>query len=275
MGKKAYGVLCICIAALLATGCFAGKDKGKKEDTSASTPTQSGALGVYDEIEERIISGSLIFAIDGEEASVTGYCEEDVEEIDIPDTLVYENKSYKVTSIAAEALSYQLSIKSVTIPETITSIGKEAFCGCELLESIDIPDSVTSLGNGAFYDCVVLKSCTLGKGITSLPNEIFTNCYELKDFTVSDTIVAIGAEAFWGCESIKKLDVPESVVSIGDRAFYGSGIRQLTIASKSISMADDMLEGMNDLKKLYVDKQFVRDMKENLNEDVKVQGIKE
>lgn len=275
MRKRAYGVLCICVAALLTTGCFGNKDNGKTGDTSDSMPEQQEAQGIYDEIEERIISGSLVFALEGEEASVTGYCEEDVEEIEIPDTLVYEDKAYKVTSIAPEALSYQMSIKRVTIPETITSIGQEAFCGCEMLESIDIPDSVTSLGNGAFYDCTVLQSCSLGKGITSLPNELFTNCYQLTDFTIPDTVVAIGGEAFWGCEKITEMSLPESVVSIGDRAFYGSGTHKLTIQAKSMSVTDGMLEGMDELKELYVDRALVRNFKECVTQDVKVKAIGE
>lgn len=57
----------------------------------------------------------------------------------------------------------------IIIPETVvlndvtyrvTSIGEGAFYQCESLKSIIIPDSVTSIGDGAFWDCSSLTSIT-------------------------------------------------------------------------------------------------------------------
>ena len=47
-------------------------------------------------------------------------------------------KTYKVTSIAAEAFKGNKKLKKVTIGKNIQSIGKEAFYGCRKLSSIMI-----------------------------------------------------------------------------------------------------------------------------------------
>ena len=53
----------------------------------------------------------------------------------IPESVVYNEKSYNVTSI-----------------------GMQAFRGCSGLISVNIPESVTSIGGGAFSDCTGLSS---------------------------------------------------------------------------------------------------------------------
>lgn len=56
----------------------------------------------------------------------------------IPDTVKIGGKTYKVTSIAAEAFKGNKKLKKVTIGKNIQSIGKEAFYGCRKLSSITI-----------------------------------------------------------------------------------------------------------------------------------------
>lgn len=49
-----------------------------------------------------------------------------------------------------------LSLKRVSLPDTLTLIGDHAFYGCENLEEINIPESVTRIGTLAFRGCTNL-----------------------------------------------------------------------------------------------------------------------
>lgn len=76
----------------------------------------------------------------------------------IPDTVVSDNVSYKVTSIGNAAFARCTSLISIIIPDSVTSIGNDAFYECSSLTSITIPKSLTSIGEDAFAGCGCLNS---------------------------------------------------------------------------------------------------------------------
>lgn len=72
-------------------------------------------------------------------------------------------------TLTAEVIQKNGYVGDIIIPETIvfnqvsygvTSIGNEAFSECESLTSIVIPDSVTSIGESAFEGCFSFTSIT-------------------------------------------------------------------------------------------------------------------
>jgi hypothetical protein len=71
----------------------------------------------------------------------------------IPETIIYNNSTYSITSIGSGAFFGCSGMTSVTIPSTITSIGNYAFWDCSNFTTISIPNSVTKIGEGAFYGC--------------------------------------------------------------------------------------------------------------------------
>ena len=119
---------------------------------------------------------------------------------------------------------------SITIPQTImyndktysvTSIGKSAFRGCSDLTAITIPNSVTSIGEAAFGDCYSLTSLTIGNGVTSIGEWAFSGCSGLTSLTIPNSVKSIGNYAFYGCSGLTSLTIPNSVKSIGRYAFRG------------------------------------------------------
>ena len=72
----------------------------------------------------------------------------------IPDEVIYENNTLKVTSIGDNAFNNFSILTSVTIGNNVTSIGYHAFQYSRNLTSVTIPQSVTAIGNGAFAGCI-------------------------------------------------------------------------------------------------------------------------
>ncbi len=70
----------------------------------------------------------------------------------IPETIIYDNTTYSVTSIGEDAF-YKSGVTSVTIPNSVTSISENAFLDCHQLEFVTIGSSVTTIGEHAFRYC--------------------------------------------------------------------------------------------------------------------------
>ena len=87
-------------------------------------------------------------------------------DIIIPETVVLENISYRVTSIENCAIYECPSLKSVIIGNSVTSIGEEAFGHCPLLRSVTFNGTIEQWGNVdlafGWNDYVELVHCTDG-----------------------------------------------------------------------------------------------------------------
>lgn len=75
-------------------------------------------------------------------------------EVQIPSSVSYRGKTYKVTQIAYEGFKDCNEITSVTIPNSMRDIYLAAFENCSSLSSITIPESVTSIMAYAFNGCI-------------------------------------------------------------------------------------------------------------------------
>ena len=78
--------------------------------------------------------------------------------VEIPPTVIYNGKTYKVTSIGNWAFILCRRLTSVTIPNSVSSIGNWAFYCCRRLTSVTIPSSVTTIGIRAFSACDSLET---------------------------------------------------------------------------------------------------------------------
>ena len=71
--------------------------------------------------------------------------------------LTFESGS-NLTSIGNCAFQYNVSLTSVTLPNTVTTVGSSAFAGCTSLETVRLSNGLTSLGDKAFSNCSALTS---------------------------------------------------------------------------------------------------------------------
>lgn len=79
----------------------------------------------------------------------------------IPDTVVIDGVTYKVTAAEKNAFKNNKYIKKLIIGNNVKTIGKSAFAGCKKLKSVTIGKSVSKIGAKAFYGCKELKSINI------------------------------------------------------------------------------------------------------------------
>ena len=125
--------------------------------------------------------------------------------INIPSEVKYDNKTYKVTSIAPNAFSLCTDVKSINIPNTVSSIGKNAFYGCTNLTSVNIPNSIKKIETGVFNGCEKLTSIIIPEGVTTISQEAFLGCELLTSIVLPSTITFISPLSFMCCYSLKSV----------------------------------------------------------------------
>lgn len=180
-------------------------------------------------------------------------------DIIIPEAVVFDEHTYRVTSIGKEAFANSYSLKSVTIPDSVTSIGDMAFKGCESLKAINIPDYFASIGENAFLGCESLTSLVISgeKIIGGIKYLLYGNRtaeviknedYYEGDIVIPDTVVfekvpyrvtSIGRSAFECCENLTSITIPDSVTIIRDNAFsYCFSLTYIIIPSSVKSIGE-------------------------------------
>lgn len=123
-----------------------------------------------------------------------------------------------LTTLDDGAFHSQLSLQSVTLPESLKTIGKGAFYGCNVLKSIVVPDAVETISDEAFWHCTNLATITLGSSVKTIGNYAFCKA-AVREMTIPEGCVSIGSLAFFECGSLSKVSIPATVTSIGSWAF--------------------------------------------------------
>ena len=164
--------------------------------------------------------------------------------VTIPSTVTHEGDVYNVTKIGDNAFYGCISLKSVTIPNSVTSIGDRAFYNCNGLTSVTISNSVTSIGSSAFYGCEKLTSVTIPNNITSIGDNTFSGCRGLTSITIPNNITSIGNSAFSGCTGLKSVTISNNITSLGYSTFSNcTGLTSVTIPNSVTSIGSYAFSG--------------------------------
>ncbi len=239
------------------------------------------------------IDGIYYQLIGGDSVEVTyrgddyySYDDEYTGSVTIPETVVYNSTTYRVTTIGNRAFYNCSSLTSVTIPNSVTAIGGSAFADCSSLtqtnytgdlaswckiqfdgwganpiqyshnlyingQSItkaDIPEGVMSISQYAFYGLTPLTEVTIPNSVTSIGKYAFSGCSSLTSINIPNSVTTIGNSAFYGCSSLTAITIPNSVTTIGDMAFEGcSSLTAITIPNSVTSIGYNAFYGCSSL----------------------------
>lgn len=146
----------------------------------------------------------------------------------VPESLVKDGVTYRVTGIGANAFGKYGALKTISIPASVKRIGDSAF-SCSALSGVTIPEGVTEIGSSAFSYCP-LKSITIPGSVRSMGSDVFACAEGLKSVTIKEGVTSIADYTFEYCRSLTKVEIPASVTSIGDSAFsMCSSLRSVTL----------------------------------------------
>lgn len=102
--------------------------------------------------------------------------------ITIPSTVEYEDVTWDVTEIGAQAFAMSTGVTGVTLPNGLKTIGDYAFASCSNLATISIPNTVTSIGTDAFYG---VGSASMASGKATLVDN--NDAVSIMNFLMNDT----------------------------------------------------------------------------------------
>ena len=169
-------------------------------------------------------------------------------DIVIPETVTYDNISYKVTALEVRCFEFCSSLTSISLPASLISLGKDCFNDCDKLTNISLPYGLTSIGNGCFGGCSSLTSISLPSGITSLGESCFSSCSSLKSISLPSSLISLGEYCFNNCSSLTSVSLPYGLTSIGNGCFGGcSSLTSISLPSGITSLGESCFSGCSSL----------------------------
>lgn len=143
-------------------------------------------------------------------------------EVNIPDEVVVDGKSYPVTSIAPYAFYERTDITGINLPQYLREVDDFAFYGCNSQNEIGLPQRWSDDGSH-LIGIERIGDYAFSQGTYASSKKIF-------DF-IPSTLTHIGEGAFEGARINGTLQLL-NMEKIGDKAFSGCSIDRLVIAGK-------------------------------------------
>lgn len=202
----------------------------------------------------------LAYTYDEEKLEAYVYAGEDLNKsratVEIPSTISYKNKNYRVVGIAKDGFYNCRTLVSITIPSSITSIGDFAFGGCLSLNEVHFASdsALTSIPYGAFYGCNSLETITLPSSIQNIGDWAFGEARALQEVVMSSKgqLRTLGTYAFYSCTSLTTLDI-SNVKQISEYAFANcSSLRFVSSSDELESIGRYAFHGCESLKFCYL-----------------------
>lgn len=181
-------------------------------------------------------------------------------EVKIPDSVIYDDSAYPVTSII------QPTDMTAYTGGSVKCVGG-AFQGCKIT-SIELPSTLNIISAGAFQDCHLLENVILPSNLEIIEVAAFAGCQSLKGLELPQSLRELGSSSFgYGyksyvfgeCLNLESIIIPNLITKIGSGCFMGSGIKRLEL-SQNIKLLDEYSLKANELEEIILHVQDVRDI---------------
>lgn len=170
--------------------------------------------------------------------------------ITIPETINYNDKTYRVTTIDSYAFHNCQELTSVSLPNSITTIGYSAFSYCNNLTKITMSTNTTSIGEEAFCGCSKLSEISIPNSVATIGHSAFERCRSLTTITIPTSMTSISYRTFYKCSNLTSVTIPKNIKSVGDEAFYGCSNLNYVFIYKLYDLGMDVFSGCINLSKV-------------------------
>ncbi len=144
-----------------------------------------------------------------------------VTDVNIPETVKYNGKTYTVTGIDAHSFQYT-GIKSIKIPKTLNHIGAFAFLGCNQLTTLYINDLAAWCNITFDYipgDIYAMSCCPTYDVSDPI---VYVNGKLAADIVLPSSVTEIKSCTFYNWESMTSITINKNLKKIGTNAFTRS-----------------------------------------------------
>ena len=188
----------------------------------------------------------------------------------LPSQVIYEDKTYTVTTIEWLAFTGCETLTRVHIPATISMIQhyagfedcKNPFYGCKNLKAIDVdPENKWMCSvDGVLFNkektqlwcfpaAAKIEKYDVPKSVTWIGGDAFSGNNYLKELNLHNGVQTIGFGAFQGCENVESLTLPSGLTYISSGMFRNmSSLRSITIPSSVWGMGEYAFYGCTSLE---------------------------
>lgn len=209
--------------------------------------------GIYYNINDDQVSVSVTY----KGSNAIDYTEY-IGSVSIPPSVIYDGKTYDITTIGRYAFYGCTSLTSLNIPNSVTSIMNYAFGNCSGLTSINLPDNIVTIEEKCFQGCSGLLTLNIPSNVTAISNYAFSGCHNLTSLLLPDGVSSIGTGAFYECSGIVSINIPDNILTIEDNCFSGcSSLTSINLHQNITSIGNGAFHGCCGLSSISIPDEVV------------------
>lgn len=213
----------------------------EKEATITGLDYSIDETGEIPEIPKKLVIPSSIGGFPVTDIRSSSFCNENFEEIVVPDT---------VKTIGGSAFSGNRYLKKITLPKKLKSISHMLLEGCTKLEDVKLGNSIKTIGKSAFEECISLKKITFPGSLREIGDYAFYRCYKLSSVSFDNKLEKIGKYVFARNYALKKASLPKSVKTVKDYAFSNcKDLSSVSFANPDTRLGDWVFSNCESLEK--------------------------